>query len=121
MLTRLLPAYQNILDSPYVSLHLFRAPASVRFPHIGRRLDAGDELEDDVADTDETDDGASNDAQDAVVQQNRPNKDVKSAAADEGEKEGGVAGDLGRDLELEETDGCIEIVARGISNHVLFP
>lgn len=40
------------------------------------------------------------------MEQNRADKDVKGTATDEGEEEGGVAGDLGRDLELEETDGC---------------
>lgn len=36
------------------------------------------------------------------MQQDRADEDVESAAADEGEEEGGVARDLGRDLELEE-------------------
>lgn len=40
------------------------------------------------------------------MEQDRADEDVEGAAADEGEEEGGVAGDLGRDLELEEADGC---------------
>lgn len=87
-------------------LHLFGAPASVGLAHVGRRLDGGDELENDVADTNEADDGAGEDAQDAVVQEDGADKDVEGAATDEGEEEGGVARDLGRDLELEETGCC---------------
>lgn len=86
-------------------LHLLGAPAGVGLPHIGRRLDRRDEFENDVADADEADDGARDDAQHAVVQQNRADKDVESAATNEGEEEGGVARDLRWDLELEEAGG----------------
>lgn len=41
------------------------------------------------------------------MKQDRADKDVKGAAANEGEEEGGVAGDLGWDLELEQADGCV--------------
>ncbi|KUI54777.1 hypothetical protein VP1G_10633 [Cytospora mali] len=58
-------------------------------------------------DTDEPDDGAGDDAQDVAVEEDAADEDVEGAAADEGEEEGGVAGDLGRDLELEEAGGCI--------------
>lgn len=41
-----------------------------------------------------------------AVEEYAADKDVEGAAADEGEEERGVAGDLGRDLELEEAGGC---------------
>lgn len=88
-----------------VFLDLLGAPAGVGLPHVGRRLDGGDELEDDVAHADEPHDGASNDAQHAVVQQDGAHEDVEGAAPDEGEEEGGVARDLRRDLELEKAGG----------------
>lgn len=88
-----------------VFLDLLGAPAGVGLPHVGGRLDGGDELEDDVAHTDKPDDGAGDDAQHAVVQQDGAHEDVEGAAPDEGEEEGGVARDLRRDLELEEAGG----------------
>lgn len=86
-------------------LHLLCAPAGVGLPHVGGRLDRRDELEDNVANTDEADNGARDDAQHAAVQQDRAYEDVKGTTADEGEQEGGVSGDLRRDLELEEASG----------------
>lgn len=87
-------------------LDLLGAPAGVGLAHVCGGLDGGDELEDGVADADEADDGAGDDAQDVAVEEDAADKDVEGAAADEGEEEGGVAGDLGRDLELEEAGGC---------------
>jgi hypothetical protein len=49
------------------SLDLFGAPAGVGFPHVGRGLNRGDELQGDISDTDESNDGAGNDPEDAVV------------------------------------------------------
>lgn len=86
-------------------LHLLGTPTGVGLPHVGRRLNRRDELQDDIADTDETDDGASDDAQHTVMQQNRADKDVEGAATDEGEEKRGIARDLGWDLEFEETGG----------------
>lgn len=88
------------------ALYLLGAPAGVGLPHVGGGLDGGDELEDGVADADEADDGAGDYAQDVAVQQDGADEDVEGAAADEAEEEGGVARDLGRDLELEEAGGC---------------
>jgi hypothetical protein len=48
----------------------------VRLAHVGRGLDGGDELESDVSETDEADEGAGNDAQDVVVQQDGTDEDV---------------------------------------------
>lgn len=73
------------------TLHLLGAPAGIGLAHVGGRLDGGYELEHDVADADEADNGAGDDAQPAVVQQNRADEDVERAAADEGEEEGSVA------------------------------
>lgn len=87
------------------SLYLLGAPAGIGLPHVGGGLDGGDELEDGVADADEADDGAGDYAQDVAVQEDGADKDVEGAAADEAEEEGGVARDLGRDLELEEAGG----------------
>lgn len=86
-------------------LYLLGAPAGVGLPHVGGGLDGGDELENGVADADKADDGASNYAQDVAVEQDGADEDVEGAAADEAEEEGGVARDLGRDLELEEAGG----------------
>lgn len=68
-------------------LHLFCPPAGVCLAHVGRRLDTGDELKNDVTDTDQTDNGAGDDAQDTIVEQNRADKDIKGAAANEREEE----------------------------------
>lgn len=59
-----------------VRLDLLGAPAGISFPHIGRGLDGGDEFEDDVGDTDEADNGAGDDAEDAVVEEDASDKDV---------------------------------------------
>ena len=59
-----------------VRLDLLRAPAGISFPHVGRGLDGGDEFEDDVGDTDEADNGACDDAEDAVVEEDASDKDV---------------------------------------------
>lgn len=95
-----LPTRSTVAD-----LDLLRAPAELRLPHVGGGLDGGDELEGGVADADEADDGAGDDAQDVAVEEDAADEDVEGAAADEGEEEGGVAGHLGRDLELEEAGG----------------
>lgn len=95
-----LPTRSTVAD-----LDLLRAPAELRLPHVGGGLDGGDELEDGVGDADEADDGAGDDAQDVAVEEDAADEDVEGAAADEGEEEGGVAGHLGRDLELEEAGG----------------
>lgn len=42
------------------------------------------------------------------MEQDGADEDVEGAAADEGEQEGGVARDLGRDLELEKAGRCSE-------------
>jgi hypothetical protein len=57
-------------------LDLLSAPASVRLPHVGGRLDGGDELEGDVADTDQADDRTGNDPEDMVVEKDAADKDV---------------------------------------------
>lgn len=93
------------LGRPCNYLHLLGTPAGIGLSHVGRRLDGRDEFQDDVADADEANDGARDDAQHAIVQQDRADKDVESAATDKGEQEGGIARDLGWDLELEEAGG----------------
>lgn len=102
----------SIAVCDFFFLHLLGAPAGVGLPHVGRRLNRRDELQNDVADTDKTNNGASNDAQHTVMQQDRADKDVKGAATDEGEEEGGVARDLGWDLEFEKTGGCKWVAIR---------
>jgi hypothetical protein len=90
------------------ALYLLGAPALVGLAHVGGRLNGWDELEGDVAETNDPDDAAGNDAQDIVVKQDGADKDVEDTTADEGEHEGGVARDLGRDLELKEADSQAE-------------
>lgn len=58
------------------ALDLLGAPALVGLAHVGRGLDGGDELEGDVADTDEPDDAAGDLAEHVVVEEDRADKDV---------------------------------------------
>lgn len=58
------------------SLDLLSTPTLIRLAHVRRRLDGGNELEDEVANTDETDDGAGNVTQHPVVQQDGADEDV---------------------------------------------
>jgi hypothetical protein len=58
------------------NLDLLGTPALVRFAHVRRRLNRGDELEGDVCKTDEGDQRTVNDAQHVVVQQNGTDEDV---------------------------------------------
>jgi hypothetical protein len=60
-------------------LDLLSTPASIRLPHVRRGLDGRDELEGDVGDADDTDDGAGNNPEDVVVQKDAANKDVDCA------------------------------------------
>lgn len=62
--------------SPFVCLDLLGAPAGVGLAHVGGRLDGRDELEDGVADTDQADDGAGNDAEDAAAEEDGSDEDV---------------------------------------------
>jgi len=57
-------------------LNLLRAPAGVRFPHVGRGFDGGNELEGDISHTDQANDGAGNNSQDAVVEEDAANEDI---------------------------------------------
>lgn len=109
-------------------LDLLCAPASIRLAHVRGWLDGRDELERGVRDTDKANYGAKddlpcrfiveNDAADEdidwfAVRQTQGRRSAPRAqgriaqltdtAADEGEEERGVAGDLRRDLELEKT------------------
>ena len=120
-------------------LDLLGAPAGIRLAHVRRRLNGGDELEDDVGDADEADNGTGNDSERAHVEHDGANEDVDwcgelvsdspmvvasisramrrkgtgaatsmlgsltDTTTEEGEQERGIARDLGRDLELEES------------------
>lgn len=58
-------------------LDLLGAPAGIfGLAHVAGGLDGGDELEGDVAETDDTDDATSNLAKDEVAQQKAANEDV---------------------------------------------
>lgn len=58
-------------------LDLLGAPAGIfGLAHVAGGLDGGDELEGDVAETDDTDDATSNLAEDEVAQQKAANEDV---------------------------------------------
>lgn len=57
-------------------LDLLSAPSLVRLAHVGRRLNRRNELEHDVSDTNDTDNGGSNLAQNGVVEQDTADEDV---------------------------------------------
>ena len=57
-------------------LHLLGSPAGVGFAHVGGRLDLGNELENDVSQTDEADDRAGNDAKDLGIEEDGADEDV---------------------------------------------
>lgn len=59
-----------------VCLDLLGAPAGVGLAHVGRGLNGGDELEDGVADANEADEGAGNDAEDAAAEEDGSHEDV---------------------------------------------
>lgn len=86
-------------------LDLLGTPASVGFSHVLRRLDGGDELESDVANTDDADDATSEVVQEVSPEEKAAEEDVQDTTANEREEEVGVARNLGRDLELEEGNG----------------
>jgi len=69
-------------------------------PHISRGFDGRDELEGHIGETDGANDGTEDLIQDPLVEQDRADKDVENTTAHEGEEEGGVARDLGWDLEF---------------------
>lgn len=56
--------------------HLFGAPSPVRFPHIRRRLDGRDELQDAVKEADEADNDTDDVAPPGVFKQEGSNEDV---------------------------------------------
>ena len=60
-------------------LDLLGAPALVGFPHVGGRLDGRDELEDDVDDAGEADDGAGDDGQGVLAQDDGTDEEVDCA------------------------------------------
>ncbi len=82
------PPPSSVDDHAHPSLDLLGAPAGVRLAHVGWGLDGWDELEGDVADADDADDGAGNDAEDAVVEQDAADKDVDCVRA---KRRGGVS------------------------------
>lgn len=61
---------------PFDGLDLLRSPAGVRLTHVCGGFDGRDELEGDVGNTDNTDDGAGDLAQDVVVEEDGADEDV---------------------------------------------
>lgn len=57
-------------------LDLLSSPRRVRFAHVRRRLDRGNVLQHDVANTGKSDDGTGNVSQNSVMQQEATNEDV---------------------------------------------
>lgn len=64
-------------------LDLLSTPALVSLAHVGRGLDRRNELESDVADTNEADNAAGNDAEDMVVEEDRADEDVEDTPTEE--------------------------------------
>ena len=58
------------------ALHLLGAPAGIGLAHVGRRLNGRDELETAVGQANKADDGAGDDAQDVVVEEDGADEDV---------------------------------------------
>lgn len=101
-------------------LNLLSAPASIlSLAHVAGGLDGGNELEGDVCDTDDADDGTSDFAENAVAEEKAAEEDVKSTATDKRKQEQGVTRDLGRDLELEKTDSGAKKDHVDTNNHQL--
>ena len=69
-------------------------------PHIRGRLNAWNVLERDVPDATQCDDSAGSVLPPLVAHGDAAHEEVKDAAADEGEHEGGISCHLGGDLEL---------------------
>lgn len=69
-------------------------------PHVRGRLDAWNELQRHISETDDADHGAGDDLQHVAGQQDAADEDVEDAPAEEGEHEAGISADVGRDLEL---------------------
>ena len=59
-----------------LDLDLLVAPAGIGFAHVARGFDGGDELEGDVADTDEANGAASNFAEDALAEDETADENV---------------------------------------------
>lgn len=80
----------------------FRVGAGIseNSPHVGRRLDGRNVLEDNVSHPDDADECARNDAEPLVSHCHGADEDVEDAATEEGEHKGGISGDLLWDLEL---------------------
>jgi len=57
-------------------LDLLGTPTLIGLAHVGWRLDGGDELEDEVGNTGDTDDGSSDLTQDVAVEDNAADEDV---------------------------------------------
>lgn len=65
-------------------LHLFSAPASVRFTHVLWWFDRGNELEDDISNTYDTNNGSKDNIEDVRVKKDGADEDINlkmSAAA----------------------------------------
>lgn len=80
------------LDLPSISsrealLHLLGAPAGIGLAHVGRRLNGGHKLKHAVGQADDADNGASNDAQGVVVEEDGADENVDFRA---------VSGEQGR-------------------------
>ena len=60
-------------------LDLLGTPAGISFPHVGGRLDRGDELEDDVDDASEADDGAGDLGKGVVAKDDGADEEVDCA------------------------------------------
>lgn len=85
-------------------LDLLGAPADVSLSHVARGLDRGNELEGDVADTDDADSTTSNVANGVVAKEEASQKDIEDTTANERKEEVGISRNLRGDLELQKCD-----------------
>ena len=81
-------------------------PTGIRISHVRRWLDARHELQRNVRETTDGYDSARRNLPPRIAHHDTADEEVEDAAAEEGEHEGGVARDLGRDLEFEEGGCC---------------
>ena len=66
----------SVREKGWKGLHLLSAPSPIRFAHVLRRFDGGDEFEDDVGYADDADYGPEDDVHGVVLEEDGAAEDV---------------------------------------------